>query len=288
MGGWAARRIEGHAARRDWFSYQARPDGSALARWRGLSDFTISADGATVRWRRLPRVTDEAYRGYLLPQVLSFSLLARGQEPLHGSAVAVDGGVIAFLGDCGLGKSSLTAAFLQAGYPLVTDDLLVLVRRGVGYTVEPGMPSIKLDPSVARRLLGALPGGPRMAPGAAKRIVSLPPSMSVRNPLPLRALYVLTRGRSVRITPVTQAAAFLEILRDAFNTVLLDSARLASQFRFARRLASTVRVRRLAYPRRLAGLERVREAVLEDLPPSRDPRHAGDPGQPLACSSVGT
>jgi hypothetical protein len=88
--------------------------------------------------------------------------------------------------------------------------------------------------------------------------------MSVRNPLPLRALYVLARGRSVRITPLSQAAAFLEILSGAFNTVLLDSARLASQFRFARRLASTARVRLLTYPRRLAGIERVREAVLAD------------------------
>lgn len=264
MGGWVDRRIGDPPASRDWFSYQRRSDGSAFLRWRGLSEFIISADGATVRWRRLARVTDEAFRGYLLSQVLSFSLLARGVEPLHGSAVAVDGGVIAFLGDCGLGKSSLTAAFLQAGYPLVTDDLLVLFRRGAGYTVEPGIPSIKLVPRVARRLLGVRRTGPRMAPSAAKRIVPLPPSMSVRAPIPLHTLYVLSRGRSVRITPLAPAAAFLEIVRDAFNTVQLDSGRLASQFRFARRLASTARVRLLAYPRRLAAIERVCEAVLGD------------------------
>ena len=253
---------------REWFSYRGRPDGSALLRWRGLSDFIVSADGATVRWRRLRRATNEAFRAYLLPQVLSFSLLARGQEPLHGSAVAVDGGVIGFLGDCGMGKSSLAAAFLQAGYPLVTDDLLVLIRRGAGYVAEPGIPSIKLAPRVARHLLSMLRTGPRMAPGAAKRIVPLPSSMSVRDPLPLRALYVLTRGPAVRITPLAPAAAFLEILRDAFNTVQLDSGRLASQFRFARRLAGTAQVRLLAYPRRLAGLEGVRQAVLEDCGPS--------------------
>jgi len=268
VGGSAGRRFEELSSPRSWFSYQGHSDGSALLRWRGLSDFIVSADGATVRWRRLPRATNEAFRAYLLPQVLSFSLLARGQEPLHGSAVAVDGGVIGFLGDCGMGKSSLAAAFLQAGYPLVTDDLLVLIRRGAGYVAEPGIPSIKLAPRVARHLLGMLRTGPRMAPGAAKRIVPLPSSMSVRDPLPLRALYVLTRGLAVRITPLAPAAAFLEILRDAFNTVQLDSGRLASQFRFARRLAGTAQVRLLAYPRRLAGLEGVRQAVLEDCGPS--------------------
>ncbi|MBI2615767.1 MAG: hypothetical protein HYW52_08850 [Gemmatimonadetes bacterium] len=123
---------------RDWFSYRRLSDGSAFVRWRDLSEFAISPDGATIQWRRLPRLTDEVFRGYLLSQILSFSLIARGVEPLHGSAVAVDGRVIAFLGDCGLGKSSLTAALLQAGCPLVTDDLLVLSRRGAGYTVEPG------------------------------------------------------------------------------------------------------------------------------------------------------
>ena len=264
MGGSADGRIGGARASRDWFSYQRCADGSAFLRWRGLSDFTISADGAAVRWRRLPAVTDEAFRGYLLSQVLSFSLLARGREPLHASAVAVDGGVIAFLGDCGLGKSSLTAAFLQAGYPLVTDDLLVLFRRGAGYTVEPGIPSIKLAPGIARRLLGARRTGPRMVPGAAKRIIPMPSSMRARDPLPLRALYVLSRGRSLHITPMSQAAALLEIVRDTFNTVRLDSGRLATQFRFARRLAGNARVRLLVYPRRLAGIERVREAVLAD------------------------
>jgi len=249
---------------RDWFSYRRLSDGSAFVRWRDLSEFVVSPDGAAIQWRRLPRITNEAFRGYLLSQVLSFSLIARGLEPLHGSAVAVDGKVIAFLGDCGLGKSSLTAAFLQAGCPLVTDDLLVLSRRGAGYTVEPGIPSIKLYPRVARRLLGARGAGPRMTPGTAKMVLPVPLAMSVRGPLSLHTLYVLSRGRSVRITPLTPAAAFLEIVRDAFNTVQLDAGRLASQFRFARRLATTARVRLLAYPRRLAGIEQVRDAVLRD------------------------
>ncbi|MBI2615766.1 MAG: hypothetical protein HYW52_08845 [Gemmatimonadetes bacterium] len=146
----------------------------------------------------------------------------------------------------------------------MTDDLLVLSRRGAGYTVEPGIPRIKLVPRVARRLLGMRRAGPRLTPGAAKVIVPVPPPMRVRGPLPLHTLYVLSRGRSVRITPLAPAAAFLEIVRDAFNTVQLDSGRLASQFRFARRLATTAQVRLLAYPRRLGGIDQVRDAVLGD------------------------
>ena len=58
--------------------------------------------------------------------MLSFSLLSLGYEPLHATAVVVDGEAVAFLGDCGYGKSTLGAAFLARGFPLLTDDVLAL------------------------------------------------------------------------------------------------------------------------------------------------------------------
>jgi hypothetical protein len=251
--------------RRTWFSYHQLADGSTHLRWRGLAEFLISRDGSSIGWRALAPGTQEAFRGYLLAQVLSFSLLARGREPLHASAVTAGGGAIAFLGDCGAGKSSLTAAFLRAGHRLVTDDLLVLGRRQGGYAVEPGVGRIKLFPTVARRLLGKRRVAPRMTPGTTKLVLPLPHAMTVRRPLPLHTLYLLARGRSVRVTDVTPAAALLEILRDAFNTVSLDPARLARQFRFARAVATRVRIRRVFYPRRFAVIDQVRDAILRDL-----------------------
>ncbi len=249
---------------RTWFAYHQWGDGSTYLRWRDLAEFLVGRDGASIGWRALAPGTVEAFRSYLLPQVLSFSLLARGREPLHASAVAGPGGAIGFLGDCGTGKSSLAAAFLRAGHRLVTDDLLVLRRRHGGYVVEPGVPRIKLYPTVARRLLGVRRSARRMAPGTTKLVVSLPRAMVVRRPLALHTLYVLARGRSIRVTSMGRSAAFLETLRDAFNTVWLDRSRLVRQFRFARQLASKVRVRRIVYPRRLSAIDEVREAILRD------------------------
>jgi hypothetical protein len=163
-----------------------------------------------------------------------------------------------------VGKSSLTAAFLGAGHALVTDDLLVLRRRKGGYEVEPGVPRIKLFPRVARRLLRGRRLGHRMVPGTKKLVFPVPDGLSVRHPLPLHSLYLLAKGRSVRVLPVSPGAAFLEILRDAFNTVWVDRPRLVRQFRFARAVASTVRVRRVTYPRRLSAIDEVREAILRD------------------------
>jgi len=51
----------------------------------------------------------------------------------------------------------------------------------------------------------------------------------------------------------------------AFNLTVTDRGRLESQFTFATRLSSSVPVRRLTYPRRLAALPEVCDALLADL-----------------------
>jgi serine kinase of HPr protein (carbohydrate metabolism regulator) len=51
-------------------------------------------------------------------------LLQRRVLPLHGSAVAVNGKAIAFVGESGAGKSTLASAFLGRDYPLLSDDVI--------------------------------------------------------------------------------------------------------------------------------------------------------------------
>lgn len=255
----------GRGSPADWFSYSRGADGSAYLRWSGLFDFVVSADGRRIASRRLPGASDESFRNYLLTQVLSFSLLALGKEPLHASAVAVDGAAIAFVGGCGSGKSSLAAAFVRAGYPLVTDDLLVLDRVTHGYLAHPGVPRIKLFPHVARRLLGARRTGERMNTGTAKQILRLPERSFASGPLPLKAVYVLAGGRRWAIRRLGASESFLEVVRATFNTIVTDGRRLARQFQFARDMVATLPIKQLSFPRRLSTLRDVRGAILADV-----------------------
>ncbi len=261
----------GGPAPADWFSYSRFADGSAYLRWSGLFDFVVSADGRRIASRRLEGASDESFRNYLLSQVLSFSLLALGKEPLHASAVAVDGGAVAFVGDCGAGKSSLAAAFVRAGYPLVTDDLLVVDRVAQGYLAHPGVSRIKLFPHVARQVLGARRAGERMNPGTAKRILRLPEQSFVSGPLPLRAIYVLpprpgpARGGRCEIRALGARASFLAVVRATFNTIVTDRHRLARQFRFARDMVAALPIKQLSFSRRLSTLRDVRGAILADV-----------------------
>ena len=87
----------------------------------------------------------------------------RGALTLHASAVAIDDGIVGFVGYKGAGKSTTAASFFSRGYPLVTDDLLVIelaenadavsVNAAYGY---PGIPRLRLWPDSVRASLGIL------------------------------------------------------------------------------------------------------------------------------------
>ncbi len=260
-------------ARRPWFQHLRLPDGSDYLRWSGLFEFLVSPDGRRIHGHPLSGISREAFHAYLLGQTLSFALLKRGIEPLHATAVVIAGEAVGFLGESGYGKSSLGAAFLQAGHPLLTDDLLVLRPDGPGFQAFPGPPRIKLFPHVARRLLGQQITGAPMNKETRKLVISLGQDGKGfwREPCPLRAIYVLTppgdSPRSGRITlqRLSPRRAFVEMLKGTFNAAIIEPARLKRQFALAARLARRLPVRSLSFPRSLALLPAVREAILSDL-----------------------
>jgi hypothetical protein len=224
-------------------------------------------------YRPLKNGTPESFHVYLLGQVLSFSLVAMGAEALHGTVVTVDGAAVALLGNCGRGKSTLAAALLARGFPILTDDLIVPDQQDDGWSVHPGIPRLKLFPSMARRVLGRDAGGTPMHDSTSKLVLPLGASETTRSPVPLKALYVLSdpKESKVRTTSVVHIehlsgrAAFLEVIKAAFNLIVLDRPRLANQFAFATRLTASVPVRRLHYPRRVSILPSVCDALLSDL-----------------------
>lgn len=263
------------AARRSgkgvWFRHLRLADGSDYLRWSGLFEFLVSANGDRIACHALNETSNEAFHTYLLGQVLSFALVKQGIEPLHSTAVVIDGGAVGFIGDCGYGKSSLGATFLQAGYPLLTDDMLVVKEAGQGFSAYPGPPRIKLFPEVAKNLLGDQVKGSPMNNLTPKLIVPLDRARSYEAAVPLKVLYVLTRPgvgwsrKRVIIRRLSQRRAFLELLRNTFNPVIIEGERLQRQFKMATLVASKVPITSLSYPRILALLPSVREAILSDL-----------------------
>ena len=71
-------------------------------------------------------------------------LSLRQRTLLHGACVRLGGASFALLGASGHGKSTLTAALMQEGATLVTEDLLVAAQTPSGWNVEAGAPTLHL------------------------------------------------------------------------------------------------------------------------------------------------
>jgi hypothetical protein len=252
------------------FDVGSLSDGSSYVGLRGLGDILVSPDGRTMACHRYAKTSSESFNVYLLTLALSFALVKCGLEPLHGTAVAIDGKAAVFLGDCGLGKSTLAAAFLRAGYRLLTDDLLVLRRVPAALLAHPGSPRIKLFPEMASKFLGDDAIGVPMNPLTNKLIVPLRESHVCTHVLPVGAIYALApasevQGAEFHLATLNQRQAFLTLLASTFNRTILDTTRLQRQFETTQALANTLSVKRLSYPRSLGSLPAVLELVVSDL-----------------------
>ena len=111
------------------------------------------ATGARSRSTRGPRRAVDLLRLYLLGPALALLLHQRGFLVLHASAVSLDGGVVAFLGHSGHGKSTTAATLHARGAAIVADDV-VAVDLGApgGPAALPGFPLLKLWPDAVTAL----------------------------------------------------------------------------------------------------------------------------------------
>jgi hypothetical protein len=252
----------------DYYQFTQLHDGSLHLHWRDLFEFLISSDGSRIGWRNLDGTPRESLQEHLLGQVLSFAMLMQGIEPLHATAVVVGRGAVAFLGDSGYGKSSLGVSFVRENYPLLTDDVLVLEQRGEDLLAYPGMPRIKLFPEMCGSMFQGCEGTP-MNGWTRKAIFALSAQQHQVSAIPLRILYVLSppsnRPPRVTLRRMSERKAFLSVLKNTFNDILLGPTRLKRQFQFAARVAAQVPVKSLSYPRTLSALPAVVDAILSDL-----------------------
>jgi hypothetical protein len=105
--------------------------------------FDVTEGGRAIRWHRPPAADAEAGRLDVLGRVLALALHASGWLSLHGSAVALGEGAVAFLAAKGNGKSTLAFALMRAGAALLTDDTVV-IEPGRPSIVRPGVQSVRL------------------------------------------------------------------------------------------------------------------------------------------------
>jgi hypothetical protein len=234
----------------DWFHQWLLPDGEAwlsFGRWEGdyllrfsdMIDFLVAVDGRTIRCYPAPDIPPETVRHLLLDQVIPLTLSQQGKLVVHAGAVVLPEGAVAFLGRTGFGKSTLTASFSHQGFPLLSDDCLLVEERRGQLVGIPSYPGLRLS----------------FYPDA----------------VPLRRIHFLAPpdesngARDITLTPLRPADAFMELFKHSYHLDITDREKLKEEFEVLGQMMVLPIFSRLAFPRDLALLPAVRECILADL-----------------------
>ena len=248
----------------------ARTTDGFLLRFPDLVDFTISTDRRQITAWPAAVTGIETLRHLLLDHVLPRVLAEHGRLILHAGAVRLGDKAIAFVGDTGSGKSTLTASLDAAGYSLLSDDSLVLTRGNKFTPALATYPSLRLWPDAVSGLYPQPPALASVAHYTTKQRVMMPDVAAAKDLLALAALYVLTPetetvAPSISVTRLKPREACMAIIGNSFRLDLTDRHHVAEVFADACRIAEHLPAFSLAYPREFARLPEVHEAILNSL-----------------------
>lgn len=214
----------------------------------GAGKYAVWSDGSGVECTNLaPDIShDEAVIALLgAPLILACAL--RNTWCLHASAVAFDGGVIAFVGESGQGKSTLARFLAENGgaiFEHVSDDILPVAVDQTEAHALPRYPQFKLP-------------------------LDRQPSRRLAESIPLRAVLALDHSpvgsTEVELARLNGADGALRIAGNTVASRLFGRRLLADHLSFCSRMAISTPIYALKYPRRRELLPQVRNAIRRHL-----------------------
>lgn len=250
----------------EWYQLSRLENGLRLE-YSHAGMFDVSTDGAVIVWYRIDTLL-ELVRSIVLGPAIALALELSGFFCLHGSAVVLDRGAVAFIGPKYFGKSTLAAALVATGARLVGDDLLA-IRPGVPTAVRPAVPSVRLWPDMVAALpldglCDTLIEGVKTTRQFTDRAVAI-------NESKLTAIYLLSpiardagSGRPVvcrtRLGPIDAAVALAH--QTKLPSTLVGSLHAGSQLAKAAAVAGDVPVWKLSTVRDVARLGEVSQHII--------------------------
>ena len=207
----------------------------------GVARYLV-ADGKDVLVERLGG-SDHDIGVYLTGSVLAALLQQRGVATLHASAVETQAGAVLFLGRSGAGKSSLLAALVKRGYPMMADDVSGVVLNAGRPTLLPAFPNTRLWADVLSQLAWWPRAGARVLENMDKHLTSIDEFHAF--PRTLRACFVLLADdrNDVDLRATTFKDAFLWLNKYTYRKqYLVGLERAAGHFRILQAIAKRLPV----------------------------------------------
>ncbi|WP_157093023.1 hypothetical protein [Paraurantiacibacter namhicola] len=142
-----------------------------------------------------------------------------GLYPFHASTVLGPRGAVMLAGTSGAGKSTLAAALALSGWPLLADDLSILLPHEGRQHVLPWRKRLKLWPDIIEAL--GLAAGPMVSPEYPKHFVDVPRADTAA---PLSALVILADGLA-GLCAASAGEAMAAWTQEHYSSALLAAAR---------------------------------------------------------------
>ena len=246
----------------------ARDAAGYVLRFPGLVDFDLRPRDRQIDCYPAAGLPDNTLRHLVLDQVLPLIVGTSDSLALHGSVAGMPGGALAFLGESGLGKSTLAARLGQRGCKVLSDDCCLLVRGASGFTVVPSYPGVRLNLDSLSPFKSD--GDPVAHYSDKRRLIHDTYLPFSDQPLPVARLYVLPpravleQAEGITIEPCRRRDAMYALIDYTFHLDIEDAPRLRETFGLAGDLIERHGVRRLIFPWNLAASDAVAEAVLRD------------------------
>lgn len=207
---------------------------------------------------------------HAIPRLLS---LRPGYLVLHASALEVEKQTIAILGTSGQGKSTLAAWFASRGFPLLTDDCLVLRKDGPAqqWLAQPSYHSVRLWPESVNALGLDESALREFAHYSSKRRTGRAAEFRfATGGSALAACFVLTDSETEQpgapaVRPLSVNDAFLELVRALFRLDAENEEINRCEFEVLTSLVDTVPFWSLSYERKFEWLPEVQKVIIQTI-----------------------
>ncbi len=234
----------------------------------GKGSFKLSPEGIGIYWEQ--GGTGPAH--YFQTLGLSLWLELQGIPCIHANGLALKDKAIGIIAPSQTGKTTLTAALLESGFQMMSDDMMALHSRADQWMVYPGWPQFRMWPDTAKHYAGDdINGFERVHSRFDKRVVDLETNKKFEfceQSRPLKHLVLLDRRETetgdIEVDNMPPGEALLHLLQnsmlgDAYPALGIEQTRLQ---RLAN-LLEGVALNRISYPTGLSHLPRVCERIKE-------------------------